>query len=196
MPCCAIASDLPPVWIEVGPTAMHYTPDKIDTNAGMYHVTTSPADHALAATGGRLRLMVHIQDGWYFGVEGDLAYFSGPSLDGQWLARSGTMMTTSLATHGDIQQGKFVVGKRFVFGDRWMFASELAPGLQIAQYTSTDIPNFVEPWTQSWYVLEAHALGGAWLTNRLSLTVEASADITHPDRLQLALLIGGHLGDR
>jgi len=191
MPCCALASDVPPVWIEVGPTAMHYTPDKIDTSAGMYHVTTAPADHALAAVGGRIRLMVHIDDGWYAGVEGDLSYFDGPSLNGEFLAR-GSTMTTTLATHGNIQQGKLVVGKRFVWDHRWMIASELAPGLQIAQYTSTDIPNFVEPWTQSWYVLEAHALGGAWVTDRLSLTAEASADLTHPDRLQLALLVGGH----
>lgn len=191
MPCCVYAGDVPSVWVEVGPTEMHYTPDKIDTSAGMYHVTTAPADHGLAATGGRIRLMAHIQEGWYAGVEGDLAYFDGPSLDGEFLAR-GETMTTTLATHGNIQQGKFVVGKRFVWGERWMIASELAPGLQIAQYTSTNIPNFVEPWTQSWYVLEAHALGGAFLTDRISLEVEASADLTHPDRVQLALLVGGH----
>ena len=45
---------MPSVWVEVGPTEMHYTPDKIDTSAGMYHVTTAPADHGLAATGGRI----------------------------------------------------------------------------------------------------------------------------------------------
>jgi hypothetical protein len=178
------------MWIEVGPTEMHYTPDKISGEAGMYHVTT-PADHGLDATGGRIRLMAHMADGWYAGVEGDLAYFDGASLNGDYLARSGATMTTTLAMRGDIQQAKFVVGKRFVW-DRWMIASELAPGLQISEYTSTDIPNYVEPWTQSWYVLEAHALGGAWLSDRISLTAEASADLTHPDRVQLALLVGGH----
>jgi hypothetical protein len=75
---------------------------------------------------------------------------------------------------------------------RWSIAGEIAPGLQVAQYTSTNIPNYVEPWTQSWYVVEGHAVGSVYIAPRLSLAVEASADAVHPDRAQLAVMIGGH----
>ncbi len=170
---------------------MHYTPDKIDTSAGPYHVETTSADHSLAAAGGRLRIFVAVDQGWYAGIESDIASFDGPSLTGSWAERGATM-TMDMATHGSIEQGKLVVGKRVLMG-HWALGGELAPGLQVAQYTSTNIPNYVEPWTQSWYVLEAHGVGSVWLADRVSLTVEASADIVHPDRAQLAVLVGGHL---
>lgn len=186
-----IASDLPPVWVEAGPTVMHYTPDKIDTSAGMYHVATTEADHGLAAAGGRLRMFVEIDHGWYAGIESDIASFDGPALTGSWSERGATM-TMDVASHGTIEQGKLVLGKRVMLG-RWAVGGELAPGLQVAQYTSTNIPNYVEPWTQSWYVIEAHGIGSVWVADRVSLTVEASADALHPDRAQLAVLVGGHL---
>lgn len=179
-----IASDLPPVWVEAGPTVMHYTPDKIDTSAGMYHVATTEADHGLAPTGGRLRMMVAVDGSWYAGVESDYASFDGPAATGSWSER-GTTMMMSVSMQGTIEQGKLVIGKRVMLG-RWSLAGEVAPGLQIAQYTSTDIPNYVEPWTQSWYVVEGHAVGSVWIAPRVSLTVEASADALHLDRAQLA----------
>jgi hypothetical protein len=42
-------------------------------------------------------------------------------------------------------------------------------------------------------VVEGHAIGGVWVAPRISLSLEASADFMHPDRAQLAVLVGGHL---
>lgn len=190
----ANSGDLPPMWFELGATAMHYTPDKIDTNASMYHVETAPADHGLAAVGGRLRALVAVDDHWYFGMESDLAHFDGPTLAGTWIERGATM-TTPITTAGSIEQLKPVIGVRAPRGRYWV-AGELSPGLQIAQYETTNVPNSVEPWTQAWYVLEAHAVGSVWIAPRLSLTLETSIDLAHVDRMQAALMVGGHFDQR
>lgn len=161
----------------------------------MYHVQTTAADHALAAVGGRFRALVAIDRSWYFGMESDLAHFDGPTLAGTWIDRGGNPMTTPITTAGTIEQLKPVIGLRASRGSFWL-AGELSPGLQIAQYETTNIPNSVEPWTQSWYVFEAHAVGSVWVAPRISVTLETSIDLAHTDRMQAALLGGGHLEQR
>ena len=55
------------------------------------------------------------------------------------------------------------------------FGGELASGLQLTTYTATDVPNYVEPWVQSWFVLEAHTNIDLWLTSRLTVSVESAS---------------------
>ena len=184
---------VPSVWLELGATAMRYTPDRIDQNAAQYHFATTDTA-ALSATGWRFRGTVDVQDDWYTGLEFDYAQFGGPGLTANWIDR-GTVMTMSVATRGDIVQAKLPLGKRAVAG-RLAFGAELAPGLQVATFTTTDIPNYVEPWIQSWFVLEAHAKLDAWLTSRTTLGLEASADLLHSGHIQAALLFGFHLAPR
>jgi hypothetical protein len=155
-----------------------------------YHVATTRADQPLSAAGWRMRFLADIGDGWYAGGESDLAYFDGPQLTGT-STDGAVARTVPVTSRGQIDQIKPVIGKRGLLG-RWAFAGELAPGMQLASFTSRNVPNYVVPWTQSWYVLEAHAVATAWLTPRVTMGLETSIDLVRTDRTQVGLLLGLH----
>ncbi|MDB4957249.1 MAG: hypothetical protein JWO36_4818 [Myxococcales bacterium] len=182
---------VPTAWFETGMTALRYTPDKIDTTSGMYHLTTAPGDQVLSAIGWRFRAQIQSDRGFHAGMELDYAQFGTATVNAQSV-QHGTTMTMPVNTQGDIVQAKLLVGKHVMAGPV-MFGGELASGLQLTTYTTTDVPNYVVPWVQSWFVMEAHATACVWLTSHVTVMVESSVDVAHYDRVQLGLLFGVHL---
>lgn len=125
---------------------------------------------------------------WHFGFEFEYARLgpqSGTPADVS--ARTTGPVTTPAMLGGDLAQTKLVAGRRANAGP-FTFGGEVAAGIQVANYKTTD-----EPPQQAWALLELHGQIDLWLAPKLTLAVQSSFDLANTDRAQIALLVGYHL---
>jgi hypothetical protein len=150
----------------------------------MLHFVPATTMAAVNVVGGQARGLTG--NGWWFaGYEFDYGELAGRQP--MTAVAHGGMPAMPPITSADIAQSKLLVGARASTGPL-TFSGELAGGLQIASYATTETPM-----DQMWYIVELRAQCNLWIAPKLTLGVQSSLDVVNANREQISLLVGYHM---